>query len=1361
LASGEPGVESDTLKIKVGDGSRVWNQLPYVGDSGLAGTFVTSVNAKTGAVQLLPADLPGLAGFIKTVVSQTIAPGANVGISELTADGKLTISASGSGTGTGGGTVTSIGVTSLNGKAGVLSLIGKNGVTVDATAPAGEIDIGVTSGGTWTGDPLLPSVPSDVGGRPGNGLVNLSWTSSSGTPAATSYTVQYSSNSGGSWTTYGDTTGSTSALMVSGLANGTDYVFRVRAVAASGVSGWSAASPPLAPQTPDVDPVEITLSAKSIKENNAIGAVIGTLNAINPDASATHTFAITGGANAANFSITGNVLKAAAVLAVSTGVSRVVTITATSSSSRTLSQTFTITVVSVAAVPGTPTGLSASLGAVDSAGATALVSWTAPADNGAAITSYLVQLKRTTETEWSEGPAVETDTTCVLDLLDSATTYNVRVSAINSVGGGAFASTTVTTGKAIITFTRQPKNITSSDGTASFTAEATSSGPGDISYQWQRLSALGAWADLASETTTTLSLSTVGYQDDGARFRLRATSPDANATVSDTAVLAVLLPLWRKTDSSEAGGLNWAASDGTNVVAFSLGGANRPLPYTTNDGAVFQDGQGSINGFDSLTNIYVVGAASKGFMIRVVGNNSPVRQYVVDYVALYWSADGLTWLATNTQHPMQAGIAASTAGFYGWTSGDAMNPSYAYRSTDGLTWTPAPVPSPLGITMRYVRIVGAGSNLVAWSPNPNPAGTAGLWVSANAGLTWTAKTLPPKVTGKLWTASAYAGGKFFLFTVGNQYAVTSNFTSWQTKALPFTDTFSMAAASPDGKVIAVVGDRAAAAVCTDTTAETWALETMPIAGSGLSAIAASSSTMICIGGMQCCVRTLSQTNTVTSYNCVSGACMPISGTGGTYATLLACKTACANLTKSYNCVNGVCTEVAGTSGTYKNLTLCQLACAVSTKSYNCVSGKCTEVVGSGGTYATLLACQVACETAANTYDCIEGTCTEVIGPGGGYTTLADCKADCSQPPPPSNPTSDYRILFATWRHETVGKPPCFNKALGSWDVTGLSLSACRVSWPAGSVSYSRYQVDYKRGAAWEPLAIANSDTAGFKLYTAGTLKGQCYPAATTPGVQPYSLRPVSDNSFDIYNLERILKKGLAARVFKLLPDTPAARSELAAASIALNAANAVQVSSLSASFTTQLYAQFRITFYLSTGDTYVEYITLPAVDLDPVTGTTPVVEPGAPAGLTTPVWTREVNAAACWDVATVSWTAPATPSGEVRVEYLIPGSAAHTINAPTGAWRAPATADRWAPLPVSAAPCLPGQHPSTIVPSICVSPQTWASCIFSENSVKIYKYAGKATGTCAARATGQSKIFRLMFVGGGGTGPSTRFTVTT
>src|SRR3954453_21417176 len=56
LLAGELGVETDTLKLKAGNGSTAWNTLPYIGDNVTAG--VSSINGtKTGAVTLVKADV--------------------------------------------------------------------------------------------------------------------------------------------------------------------------------------------------------------------------------------------------------------------------------------------------------------------------------------------------------------------------------------------------------------------------------------------------------------------------------------------------------------------------------------------------------------------------------------------------------------------------------------------------------------------------------------------------------------------------------------------------------------------------------------------------------------------------------------------------------------------------------------------------------------------------------------------------------------------------------------------------------------------------------------------------------------------------------------------------------------------------------------------------------------------------------------------------------------------------------------------------------------------------------------------------------------------------------------------------------
>ena len=58
LALGELGLETDTNKLKAGDGSSSWYELQYIaGSGGGGGGAVTSVNSKTGDVVLVKADL--------------------------------------------------------------------------------------------------------------------------------------------------------------------------------------------------------------------------------------------------------------------------------------------------------------------------------------------------------------------------------------------------------------------------------------------------------------------------------------------------------------------------------------------------------------------------------------------------------------------------------------------------------------------------------------------------------------------------------------------------------------------------------------------------------------------------------------------------------------------------------------------------------------------------------------------------------------------------------------------------------------------------------------------------------------------------------------------------------------------------------------------------------------------------------------------------------------------------------------------------------------------------------------------------------------------------------------------------------
>ena len=102
-----------------------------------------------------------------------------------------------------------------------------------------------------------PATPATVPGRPtsvvaasSNDQLAVSWTAASnGGSNITHYAVKYSSNSGVTWTTFVRPASTATSCTVTGLTNGTHYVFKVLARNAVGISLSSANSAPATPVT--------------------------------------------------------------------------------------------------------------------------------------------------------------------------------------------------------------------------------------------------------------------------------------------------------------------------------------------------------------------------------------------------------------------------------------------------------------------------------------------------------------------------------------------------------------------------------------------------------------------------------------------------------------------------------------------------------------------------------------------------------------------------------------------------------------------------------------------------------------------------------------------------------------------------------------------------------------------------------------------------------------------------------------------------------------------------------------------------------------------------------------------------------
>jgi len=207
-----------------GDASRVdhVHSMPSAADVGAAPAshshdYVQVLNGLTGTV--------------------SITGGAGVTVS--TASSSITIAAAG---GSGGISWSSVPVSpSAEGENGSLSY---DGFYFYVKSPAGWRRVSISS---WT--PL--GVPTGVTATPGNAQAQVSWTapSETGGYAITDYVVQYSSNSGSTWTTFSDSTSDATSATVTGLTNGTAYIFRVAAVNAVGTGAYSTASSSVTPSS--------------------------------------------------------------------------------------------------------------------------------------------------------------------------------------------------------------------------------------------------------------------------------------------------------------------------------------------------------------------------------------------------------------------------------------------------------------------------------------------------------------------------------------------------------------------------------------------------------------------------------------------------------------------------------------------------------------------------------------------------------------------------------------------------------------------------------------------------------------------------------------------------------------------------------------------------------------------------------------------------------------------------------------------------------------------------------------------------------------------------------------------------------
>ncbi len=156
---------------------------------------------------------------------------------------------------------------SLSGTSSAPVRVGTQNVAVDFVSGTSSAWVNFVQVGN-----AVPAAPTNVVATPGNSQATLTWITppSVGGATITNYVIQFSSNNGGAWTTVSRAASAATTATVTGLVNGTNYIFRVAAVNSVGTGFYSTNSNSVRPSSSLATITQTTTLSGSI---SAVGEV--------------------------------------------------------------------------------------------------------------------------------------------------------------------------------------------------------------------------------------------------------------------------------------------------------------------------------------------------------------------------------------------------------------------------------------------------------------------------------------------------------------------------------------------------------------------------------------------------------------------------------------------------------------------------------------------------------------------------------------------------------------------------------------------------------------------------------------------------------------------------------------------------------------------------------------------------------------------------------------------------------------------------------------------------------------------------------------------------------------------------------